>query len=412
MMTSWIYNSRSHHCIEMKLNNISRIWNFIHKDLKNEKFPENYDEDAQLKFLIESFIKYNHPEAIDFLKKSLKNKNMDFNIRNIFNLMVSFVTGICPVCGKPLRFVNIKNGYDSKCLCCKQIDKIENVNSKNDLYLYIIQHSHTGGPVKIIERFYHNENISKIFKIFSGNLSSDEDIFLYLTDKEKQKCKICGKETKFISFAQKDCRPYNDFCSKECRQKMVSIRQKENNTCNRMDSETKKELGRKVSEKIKERISKGLWTPQVTNSWCHSKIKIKFYQKNVLIEKSVRSSWEAMFYLMNPELDYEKLRIPYYDNRLKTLRNYIVDFIDNTNKIVYEIKPAKELESRSNPEKIEALINWCNNNQYNYKIITEEYFIKNEFRLSLLKYTEETNKEKLKNIIFKYSNFNIVKDEN
>ena len=49
MMTSWIYNSRSHHCIEMKLNNISRIWNFIHKDLKNEKFPEDYNEDAQLK---------------------------------------------------------------------------------------------------------------------------------------------------------------------------------------------------------------------------------------------------------------------------------------------------------------------------------------------------------------------------
>lgn len=66
MMTSLIYNSRSHHCIEMKLNNISRIWNFIHKDLKNEKFPEDYNEDAQLKFLIESFIQYNHPEAIDF----------------------------------------------------------------------------------------------------------------------------------------------------------------------------------------------------------------------------------------------------------------------------------------------------------------------------------------------------------
>ena len=53
--------------------------------------------------------------------------------------------------------------------------------------------------------------------------------------------------------------------------------------------------------------------------------------------------------MLNPTLLYEKLRVQYIgvDNKL---HNYIVDFIDIDNKIVYEVKPdsCKELKNNFN----------------------------------------------------------------
>jgi len=45
-------------------------------------------------------------------------------------------------------------------------------------------------------------------------------------------------------------------------------------------------------------------------------------------------------------------------------------------------------------------------NDYKEKIITEEYFENNEFKLSLLDYTDQENRDRIVNIIKNY-NFNI-----
>ncbi|EAJ4655454.1 hypothetical protein CYA84_04410 [Campylobacter coli] len=57
-------------------------------------------------------------------------------------------------------------------------------------------------------------------------------------------------------------------------------------------------------------------------------------------------------------------------------RNYIVDFTDFDNKILYEIKPKSEINNDLNKIKENAAIKWCKNNGFVYKIITEDYLKK------------------------------------
>lgn len=87
---------------------------------------------------------------------------------------------------------------------------------------------------------------------------------------------------------------------------------------------------------LKNRIKEGKFTPAVTNSWGNTRV--------IIDEISFRSSWEAYFYLfatyvIGDSINFEKLRISYYDPNTEKDRIYIVDFIDYNKKIVYEIKP-------------------------------------------------------------------------
>ena len=157
---------------------------------------------------------------------------------------------------------------------------------------------------------------------------------------------------------------------------------------------------------MKNYIKSGRWTPAITNSWCHSKIQLKYLLNNQVISKNVRSSWEAFFQLLNPNLEYESLRIPYYDTEHKITRNYIVDFIDNENKIVYEVKPYRCKSKQSNIDKFNALEEWCKTNDYKMNIITEDYFQQHIFKISYLQYMEDDQKEKLLKLL-KGNKFNI-----
>jgi len=95
------------------------------------------------------------------------------------------------------------------------------------------------------------------------------------------------------------------------------------------------EARRQNSIRLKRLIKEGKFTPCITNSWTNWKSYIKI--KDDI--KKFRSNWEAVFFLLNQHLDYEKVRIQYeYQNKVSS---YIVDFVDFDKKILYEIKPSK-----------------------------------------------------------------------
>lgn len=109
-----------------------------------------------------------------------------------------------------------------------------------------------------------------------------------------------------------------------------------------------------------------------------------------------RSTWEVIFHILNKNLNYEVLKIPYWDTQTQKQRTYSVDFCDDKNKILYEIKPICKLKDSNVIDKIKAAKEWCNDNYYEYEIITEKYFIENI--------------EKIENILTKHEiNVNIRK---
>ena len=119
----------------------------------------------------------------------------------------------------------------------------------------------------------------------------------------------------------------------------------------------------KQSEAIKNRILSGQFTPNSDNR--HGRFLAKYK------DKSFRSSWEAALYSTNTNLQYEKLRIPYYDTKLNKSRIYILDFVDMTDKIVYEVRPNSLFDLSS--DKSKAAIQWCANNNYEFVHVNEEY---------------------------------------
>jgi|694.fasta_scaffold09700_10 hypothetical protein len=140
----------------------------------------------------------------------------------------------------------------------------------------------------------------------------------------------------------------------------------------------------KQSETMKRKIANGEFTPCITNSWTRWKAQLNI---NGTIKK-FRSMWEAAFYSLNTHLQYEVTRIPYIiDNNSHT---YIVDFTDNTNKILYEIKPKSLVEHPRNIVKQTAAQNWCKNMGYSYVVIDDDWYISNFDRFDLTKHPELT----------------------
>jgi len=176
-----------------------------------------------------------------------------------------------------------------------------------------------------------------------------------------KKCEICNKNQTKLKNANTLHSVFNQFCSRECEMKWRSIRQSENNTVNRIKD--RKKWVNNISIRIKKSILEGKFTPQVTNSWCHSRRKVILEDRTV----NVRSSWEEKFLLKNPTFLYEKTRIPYIDVNGNE-RIYIVDFTDLLGNI-YEIKPASKIGENS--EKIKAAKEYANVNNVKFFLITE-----------------------------------------
>ena len=121
------------------------------------------------------------------------------------------------------------------------------------------------------------------------------------------------------------------------------------------------ECKKKSSEYIKSLIKDGLFTPNTNNRNTHFNVEYNGCK--------YRSSWELLFHYNNPSSEYEKLRIPYtLDNKEHI---YIVDFIDNVNKCVIEIKPSTLLQDEKSQVKITALKEWCQIHDYKLCILCE-----------------------------------------
>lgn len=128
----------------------------------------------------------------------------------------------------------------------------------------------------------------------------------------------------------------------------------------------------KISKTMKDKIVSGEFTPPITNSWtrCNSYVN---YNGGV---RKFRSSWECVFWLSNKKLKYESIRIPYINGNGDS-KIYIVDFVDEENKILYEIKPNATKNNKNNLLKEHFANEWSDENGYKYFIISDDWFKRN-----------------------------------
>ena len=127
------------------------------------------------------------------------------------------------------------------------------------------------------------------------------------------------------------------------------------------------EQRKKHSQLMRNKILDGSFTPNTNNRNTH--------WESSLDEIKYRSSWEALYKFFNPNSIYEKLRIKYSYNDEEKI--YIVDFVDEINKLAIEIKPKNILKDEKSKIKIEFLREWCKENDYEIIIVDEDWLIKN-----------------------------------
>jgi len=151
--------------------------------------------------------------------------------------------------------------------------------------------------------------------------------------------------------------------------------------------------GKKVSDEAKlkqskimrEKILNGEFTPNIHNSNTHWQVLYN--------GRKYRSSWEALFSFLHPNCLYEKIRIPYYYENKN--RIYITDFVDDKNRIIYEIKPYSQKENSKIKSKMDQARKWCNENGYNFLLITEKELF-NNIDISIFENFDDITKELLR----------------
>lgn len=156
--------------------------------------------------------------------------------------------------------------------------------------------------------------------------------------------------------------PYSFPCTKQTREKISKANSgKHNGMYGKKMSEFDKSYR---SELMKNKIKNGEFTPNSNNRNTHWD---SHYDGN-----KYRSSWEALYHASDQAAEYETLRIPYNINGVE--RIYIVDFVNHSTKKAIEVKPKSQLQNCY--EKIEALKEWCYNNNYEMIIADEDYLQK------------------------------------
>lgn len=257
-------------------------------------------------------------------------------------------------------------------LTTQEKDNIYNILRKNKAK-FICQKSEITKNHKL-KQFMENNNI--YLEIEEITIKSVID---YLTEHWDRKCDNvnCNNMRKVIGiFPPKEFNGgYGSFrfCSQKCNHESISNRQMgDKNTSHRMTEESFKSMCKKNSEKMKLNIKEGRFMPNITNSWSKSRCDISIIRNSEVVNLKTRSSWEAYFQIYNPNLLYEKLIIPYKFK--KEEHNYIVDFVDHDNKIIYEIKPNSTSHDKKNLAKERYAKKWCIYNGYKYIMIKNRWF--------------------------------------
>lgn len=264
---------------------------------------------------------------------------------------------ICIVCENKTKFVNGVVGYRKFCchLCSKQIISDE---TRQKMAEASKGNSYSKG-------YKHTDETKK--KMSLAKLGKSTGPF---SEERKQN----------ISKALKSSKKFKESC-----ERWSKAQRGKNNTRFRRSEEDWKKSYEKQSQTMKEKIAKGEFTPCVTNSWANSRCKIEIGG----FVKKYRSSWDAAFQILNPSCSYESLRVQYFSPVDNEEHNYIVDFIDLENKLVYEIKPKTEKDTVINSVKRKALLQWCEITKYTYIEIDNEWFKENANRIDFSKYDEK-----------------------
>lgn len=258
---------------------------------------------------------------------------------------------------------------------------------KNKLYDYISKNK-----AKFIYKKNELDSVYALNEIinefnFYIKFSTIKECFDFLTEHWDKKCKNnkCSNNRKITSLfpnredfllVKKRYGIYK-FCEdSSCNYNSISERQSgSNNTSFRMSEETFKSMCKKNSIKMKLNIKEGRFIPNITNSWAKSRCEISFVRDGEVINMKTRSTWEAYFQLFNTNLVYEKIVIPYLYKKIE--HNYIIDFVDFENRILYEIKPLSNKDSEIVKVKSKFARKWCKLNGYKFVLITDKWFIKN-----------------------------------
>jgi len=215
---------------------------------------------------------------------------------------------------------------------------------------------------KAPELFFDRHNFSKMKFLIGDNYESTrKNIFKYVYGAGI--CVCCGKEVEKLIAGWN--RGWYKTCSYDCQQKLASERQKgSNNHALKMTPEQKKLARQKQSKTMKQKIKNGEYTPSVNNYKNQRPIK---YYNNGKIDQ-VRSLWELIFKINNPDYLYESIRIEYFDKVNNTNKIYITDFYDPNTNTIFEIRP--KAYQHLLEDKKEAVLK----NGYNYQIVDEDYF--------------------------------------
>ena len=177
-------------------------------------------------------------------------------------------------------------------------------------------------------------------------------------------CKCCKKEHRRVcGFGWKN--GWALTCSEECRQMLSSVRQMgENNTSHKISQEDKKLSHMKQSNTMRNKILDGSFTPNSQNYLTHKMIGFLWDGKM----RKVRSLWEMIYWIKNPNLQYESVRIKYFDTKSNRERVYITDFHDAITNTIIEVKP-KKYQPTLTDKRIAVVAAG-----YNYLVVDEDYF--------------------------------------
>lgn len=147
----------------------------------------------------------------------------------------------------------------------------------------------------------------------------------------------------------------------------------------KMTDEKKKEK----SELMKQLILNGKFTPNSNNRNTHWTSEFD--------GKKYRSSWEALYQYINPIAKYETLRIEYELNDI--IQIYIVDFIDEVNRVLVEVKPKRLCSGDKFEAKMKALTNWANQNSYTILMVDEDWILSQSIYIDYSRFDLQTSQK-------------------
>lgn len=371
-------------------------------------------------FIIEhlDYYKNNHLDTNIFDPLTEKNTNrltLRGHIRKRYPKAVFIETRICKFCDCKFDLDILSEDYNHKFYCnkksCYNLDRHDyNTNklvfdNSKDLNNYVYNNNLNPYDVKsnaknfkIWNGIYKIINYDKLFKCpltgwlvpltsktsvlnqFIKKLGFDRNEYFrkYLPELVIS-CKNCSKEHisgKSGIQTKQNLKGFGFFCSHRCFNEF-----RKNNPQLYPISLSSRQ---KRSEKMKDKIANGEFTPFITKTWTHWSAKIELPDGTI---KKFRSSWEACVWNCHQHLEYEKIRIPYLKDGKN--HNYIADFFDETANKILEIKPVSEWNSQN--DKMQQVINFCLKNKIKFEWINEN---------NIMQYIDETkfddqNKEQL-----------------